>query len=173
MLYSKKISGVHILPDKVRTSVPSDLKYLAEVDWDKKTGGNCRFGDSVQGLKYTLSLDKPTEFGGKGAFPSPCSIFFNGFAGCLLTTFLYAKERMRLEISDLKVTVEANVKSTMVSGYFLKSVKATIHVATNSEANKAKALRCGEFVKSYSFALRALQSGTKIDLVTKVTVEPN
>ena len=159
--------------ETVRSRVTSDLKYIAEVDWDKQTGGNCRFGDSVQGLKYTLSLDKPTEFGGKGDFPSSCSIFFNGFAGCLLTTFLYAKERMRLEISDLKVTVEADVKSTVVSGYYLDSVKAIIHVATNSESNKAKAIRCGEFVKSYSFALRALQAGTKIDLTTEVRVEPN
>jgi hypothetical protein len=66
---------------------------------------------------------------------------------------------MRLEISDLKVTVEADVKSTMFGGYYLDSVKAIIHVATNSESNKAKAIRCGEFVKSYSFALRALQAG--------------
>jgi uncharacterized OsmC-like protein len=161
------------LHENVRNCAPSDLKYLAEVDWDKETGGNCRFGDSVQGLKYTLSLDKPTEFGGKGDLPSPCSIFFNGFAGCLLTTFLYAKERMRLEISDLKVTVEANVRSAIVSGYYLESVKAIIHVVTTSEANKAKAIRCGEFVKSYSFALRALQAGTKIDLKTEATVKPN
>ena len=157
--------------ETIRSSVTSDLKYLAEVDWDKKTGGNCRFGDSVQGLKYTMSLDKPTEFGGKGDLPSPCSIFFNGFCGCILTTFLYAKERMRLEISDLKVTVEADFKSTMVSGYYLDSVKAIIHVTTNSEANKEKALRCGKFVKSYGFSIRALEKGTKVDLTTDVTIE--
>jgi uncharacterized OsmC-like protein len=158
---------------KIQSAVPSDLKYLAEVAWDKQTGGNCRFGDSVQGLKYTLSLDKPTEFGGKGDLPSPCSIFFNGFGGCILTTFLYAKERMRLEISDLKVSIEAEVKSSMVSGYSLDNVNAIIYVTTNSEANKEKAIRCGNFVKSYSFALRALQAGTKIELKTEVTIKPD
>lgn len=157
----------------IRSRISNDLKYLAEVEWDKKTGGNCRFGDSVQGLKYTLSLDKPIEFGGKGDLPSPCSIFFNGFGGCILTTFLYAKKRMRLEISDLKVTIEADVKSTMVSGYYLDKIKAIIHVTTNSEANKEKALRCGKFVKSHSFSLRALKADTKIDLLTEVTVDPN
>lgn len=167
------MSGVTNLPGNIRNRLPSDLKYLAEVDWDKKTGGNCSFGDSVQGLKYSLSLDKPIEFGGKGEFPSPCSIFFNGFAGCLLTTFLYAKERMRLKISDLKVTVEANVKSTMVSGYYLEGVNAIIHVTTKNEVDREKAIRCGEFVRSYSFALRALQAGTKIDLKTEATVIPN
>ena len=160
------------LSDTIRSCIPSDLKYLAEVDWDKKTGGNARFGDSVQGLKYTLSLDKPTEFGGKGDLPSPCSIFFTGFGGCILTTFLYAKERTRLEIKNLKVTIKANVKSTMVSGYYLENVNAVIHVTTDSEANKEKAIRCGKFVKSYSFALRALQAGAKIDLETEVTIEP-
>jgi uncharacterized OsmC-like protein len=159
--------------DAVRSSVTSDLKYRAEVDWDGQTGGKCRFGDSVQGLKYTLNLDKPTEFGGKGDFPSPCSIFFSGLAGCLLTTFLYAKERMRLEIKDLKVNVEANVKSTMVSGYYLDSIRAVVYVIVDNEVDRAKALRCGEFVKSYSFALRALQAGTKIDLITQATVEPS
>jgi hypothetical protein len=54
--------------ETVRSSVTSDLRYIAEVDWDKQTGGNCRFGDSVQGLKYTLGLDKPNEFGGKAIF---------------------------------------------------------------------------------------------------------
>ncbi|MGD0072293.1 MAG: OsmC family protein [Candidatus Bathyarchaeia archaeon] len=160
------------LSDTIRSSVPSDLKYLTEVDWDKKTGGNARFGDSVQGLKYALSLDKPTEFGGKGDLPSPCSIFFTGLGGCILTTFLYAKERMRFEISDLKVTIEADVSSSMVGGYHLEQVTAVIHVTTNSETNKEKAIRCGNFVKSYSFALRALQAGTKINLETEVTIPP-
>jgi len=159
--------------DTIRSIAPSDLKYLAEVEWDKKTGGSCRFGDSIQGLKYTMSLDKPAEFGGKGDLPSPCSIFFNGFCGCILTTFLYAKERMRLEINDLKVTLEADVKSTIVSGYYLDGVKAIIHVTTNSEANKEKALRCGEFVKSYGFSIRALEKGTKVDLATDVKIKPN
>ncbi len=160
------------MSDKIRSSVPSDLKYISEVEWDKKTGGNAHFGDSVQGLKYTLSLDKPTEFGGKGDLPSPCSIFFTGFGGCILTTFLYAKERMRLEIKDLKVSIEAEVKSTMVSGYFLESVNATIHVTIDSEEKREKAIRCGKFVKSYSFALRALEAGAKINLETEVKIEP-
>lgn len=145
---------------------------MSELEWDKKTGGNARFGDSVQGLKYTLSLDKPTEFGGKGDLPSPCSIFFTGFGGCILTTFLYAKERLRLEIKDLKVSIEADVKSTMVSGYFLENINVTIYVTIKNEEDKEKALRCGKFVKSYSFALRALESGTKIDLKTEVEIEP-
>ncbi len=160
------------MSDNIRSSVPSDLKYVSELEWDKKSGGNARFGDSVQGLKYTLSLDKPTEFGGKGDLPSPCSIFFTGFGGCILTTFLYAKERMRLDIKDLKVSVEADVKSTMVSGYFLENINAIIHVTVDSEEKREKAMRCGKFVKSYSFALRALEAGTKIDLRTEVKVEP-
>lgn len=159
------------MSDNIRSSVPSDLKYISKLEWDKKTGGNACFGDSVQGLKYTLSLDKPTEFGGKGDLPSPCSIFFTGFGGCILTTFLYAKERLRLEIKDLKVAVEADVKSTMVSGYFLENINVTIYVIISKEEDKEKALRCGKFVKSYSFALRALESGTKIDLKTEVKIE--
>jgi hypothetical protein len=80
---------------------------------------------------------------------------------------------MRLEIKDLKVNVEANVKSTMVSGYYLDSIRAVVYVIVDNEVDRAKALRCGEFVKSYSFALRALQAGTKIDLITQATVEPS
>jgi hypothetical protein len=80
---------------------------------------------------------------------------------------------MRLEISDLKVTLEADVKSTMMSGYYLDSVKVIIHVTINSETNKEKALRCGKFVASYGFSIRALEKGTKVDLVTDVKVKPN
>lgn len=160
------------MSETIRSAVPSDLKYIAEVTWDKKTGGNARFGDSVQGFKYTLSLDKPIEFGGKGEVPGPCAILFTGFGGCLLTTFLYAKERMRLEIKDLKVDVSAFIKSSLVGGYSLDCIEATINVVVKDEESKNKALRCGKFVGSYSFALRALQAGTKIDLKTEVTIEP-
>ncbi len=154
----------------IQATPPSKLEYIAETKWDGKTGGHARFGDSVQGLKYALRVDKPTEFGGKGDFPSPCSVFFTGFTSCLLTTFLYMKERMRLDITGLQITLKATVKSAMVGGYHLDGIEAIIHVETN-EKNKAKAERCVALTKSYSFASRALQAGVPINVRPDIQIQ--
>lgn len=154
----------------MQAAPPSQLEYVTEVSWDGKSGGHARFGDSIQGLKHELRVDKPIEFGGKGDFPSPCSVFFTGFGSCLLTTFLYMKERMRLDIAGLQVTVKATVRSAMVGGYHLDGIEAIIHVETNEE-NKAKAERCVALTSSYSFALRALKAGVPINVGSDIKIQ--
>ncbi len=150
-------------------SIPNSLEYSAEIEWDGKSGGKVHVGDNQGSPVHEFSLDRPTEFGGKGKFVSPCALFFSSIGGCLLTTFLYTKERMRLKIKSLKVTVNAVVKLG-ANGYELIGVDAVFHVETANEADKARAQRCVEITKNSSFALRALQNGAPVHISQDITI---
>ncbi len=149
-------------------SVPNNLEYNAEIEWDGKSGGKVHVGDNQGSPIHEFNLDRPTEFGGKGKFVSPCALFFSSIGGCLLTTFLYTKERMRLRIKSLKVTVNAVVKLG-ANGYELFGVEAVFHVKTANDADKARAERCVEITKNASFALRALQNGAPVKIAHDIT----
>ena len=116
-------------------SVPNSLEYSAEIDWDGKSGGKVHVGDNQGSPIHEFYLDRPTKFGGKGKYVSPCALFFSSIGGCLLTTFLYTRENMRLRIKSLKVTVNAVVKLG-VNGYELIGVDAVFHVKTANDADK-------------------------------------
>lgn len=102
---------------------PRNLKYKVELIWDMESGGK------VHIRKFPLlRLDMPVEFGGKGRFACPDELFFSAVGGCLLTTFLYFKEKLKLHLRGLQVLVKGMAELIGTEGYRITGIEAIIHI---------------------------------------------
>ena len=140
------------------------LKYEVELAWDKETGGEARIGKFPP-----LKLDMPIEFGGKGRFPCPDELFFSAVGGCLLTTFLYFKEKLRLHLRGLQVSVKGVVDLIDKKRYQITGIEALIKVETD-ENEKLKAKECAELARDYCHITRSLEPSFPIKVSAEIQI---
>jgi len=139
-----------------------NLKYGVMLIWDMESGGKAYIRDFPP-----LELDMPVEFGGKSRFPCPDDLFFSAIGGCLLTTFLYFNERLKLNLRGLQVSVNGTVGSIGPEGYRVTGIEAVIHVEVDEE-EKLKAEKCAELTKDYCHLTRSLEHGIPIKVWSDV-----
>jgi organic hydroperoxide reductase OsmC/OhrA len=144
--------------------LPTKLEYEVKLIWDNESGGDAY----ISGFPK-LKLDMPVEFGGKGRFPCPDELFFSAVGGCLLTTFLYFKERLKLNLRGLQVSVRGTVDSVGPKGYRIKDIEATFHVEVDEE-EKLKAEECTELARDYCHLTRSLERGIPIEVWSEIEV---
>jgi len=137
-----------------------NLKYEVVLAWDKETGGEAHIGSFP-----AIRLDMPVEFGGKGRFPCPDELFFSAVGGCLLTTFLYYKKKLRLRLKGLQIPVKGTVDFTGKKGYEITGIEATFKIETD-ETERAK--ECAELAKHYCHIARSLEPTIPIKISTKI-----
>jgi uncharacterized OsmC-like protein len=58
---------------------------------------------------FKLTIDKPIEDNGTNLGPKPAELSLQALGGCILFAYLYAAEKLRVDIEDLKVDVEGEV----------------------------------------------------------------
>jgi len=137
-----------------------DLRYEVELVWDKETGGEARIGSFP-----AIRLDMPVEFGGKGRFPCPDELFFSAVGGCLLTTFLHYKKKLRLRLGGLQVLIKGAVDFIGKKGYEITGIEATLKIETD-ETERAK--ECAELAKYYCHITRSLEPAIPIKVSTEI-----
>jgi len=59
--------------------------------------------------RFKLIIDKPLEENGTNLGPKPAELSLQALGGCILFAYLYAAEKLRVDIEDLKVDVEGEV----------------------------------------------------------------
>lgn len=59
--------------------------------------------------RFKLTIDKPLKENGTDLGPTPAELSLQALGGCILFAYLYAAEKMRVDIEDLKVDVEGEV----------------------------------------------------------------
>ena len=133
-----------------------NLEYRVKLVWDTESGGDIFIRHFPK-----LKLDIPVEFGGKSRFPCPDELFLSAVGGCFLTTFLYFKERLRIELRSLQVLVNGTVDYTGPEGYRIKKIEIIIHVEVDRE-EKLKAEECVELTKTFCHLTRSLEEGIPI-----------
>ena len=138
------------------------LKYEVELTWDRESGGKVCVGKFS-----TLTVDMPVEFGGKGRFPCPDELFFSAVGGCLLTTFLYFKEKLKLRLEGLWVLVKGTVELLGPEGYRITGIDAVIRAETG-ENEKQRAEKCAEFAKEYCHITRTLERAIPIRISAEI-----
>lgn len=75
----------------------------AEAKWIQGT----KVESETRGFK--LTIDKPLEENGTNLGVKPAELSLQALGGCILFAYLYAAEKLRVEIEDLKVDVEGEV----------------------------------------------------------------
>jgi uncharacterized OsmC-like protein len=59
--------------------------------------------------RFKLTIDKPLKENGTDLGPTPAELSLQALGGCILFAYLYAAEKLRVDIEDLKVDVEGEV----------------------------------------------------------------
>jgi len=104
----------------------------AEAKWIQGT----KVESETRGFK--LTIDKPLEENGTNLGPKPAELSLQALGGCILFAYLYAAEKLRVEIEDLKVDVEGEVvpggwiDEQNIERTGFKQVKFAVQVKTNT-----------------------------------------
>jgi len=141
---------------------PKHLKYQIKLLWDGKSGGEVDFKG------FTLRLDTPVEFGGRGRYPCPDELLFSAVGGCLLTTFLYFQRKLRLRLEDLQVTISGDIDLIGPEGYRITRIEAVLHIQTIEE-EEAKAKECAALTRDFCHITRTLERAIPTEISAEVT----
>jgi len=144
------------------TTSPRDLKYGASLIWDMESGGEVRIGKV-----HALKLGMDVEFGGKGRYPCPDELFLSALGGCLLTTFLWFKKRLKFNLEGLRISVEGTVSHVGPRGYRVTGIEAIINVETDEEGRE-KAQKCAELTQEYCHLTRSIDSAIPIKVSAEI-----
>ena len=139
------------------------LKYEVKLLWDGESGGEAHIRETP-----ALKIDMPVEFGGRGRFPCPDELFFSAVGGCLLTTFLYFKEKLRFFLRGLQVSVKGIVNLIGPKGYRIAGIEAFIRIEVD-EKEKLKAEKCAELTRDYCHITRSLEQAIPLRISSKIT----
>jgi len=135
-----------------------NLRYGIHLVWDKRSGGEVTTEKS-----QTLKLDIPVEFGGEGRYPCPDELFLSSVGGCLLTTFLFFKNKLNLHLDGLSISVNGTIDRIGLEGYRVTGIEAEVHVETK-ESEKENAEKCVEMTKTYCHITRTLEKAVPIKI---------
>ncbi len=138
-------------------STPISWEGQINLLWDGESGGEISIGNHPP-----LRLDTPVEYGGRGRYPCPDELFLSAIGGCLLTTFLYFKRKVRLHLEGLQISVSGNVNLIGPEGYRITDLKAVLRVKT-SKGEESNVKKCVEWAKDYCHITRALTVPIKLE----------
>ncbi len=142
-----------------------NLEYDLDLIWDKQSG--CHV--NIQGFPKT-KLDMPVEFGGMSSAPCPDELFFTAIGGCILTTFIYFKERLKLNLKGLRVSVQGTVDYLGSKGYRISEIKIVVNVEVPKD-EKLKAEECTELATNYCHLTRSLEEGIPLKISSKIQLQ--
>jgi len=143
--------------------LPKTLEYEVKLIWDKESGGDVCIRHFPK-----LKVDIPTEFGGKSKSPCPDELFFSAVGGCLLTTFLYFKEKMGLELRGLQVSVKGALSNIGRKGYQMTGIEVLMHMDVDQE-ERIKAEECVELAREYCHLTRSLERGIPVKVESEIS----
>jgi len=131
------------------------VEFHVDLEWDGESGGR-----GATSLSHTVVVDTAKAFGGKGRHLCPDELLLSSAGGCMLTTFLYFKERLKLPLKALRVKVDSRIELTP-KGYEIKGININMHIQVE-EGWEAEAERCAELTKRYCHITRMLEKAVPI-----------
>ncbi len=129
--------------------LPNKLSYTVSVEWDGETGGYARLGKGKE-----VRVDTPPEFQGRGVGYCPDELFVSSIASCVLTTFLYFKNKLKLELKGLSVKAYMKVVREE-TGYWIRGLEIKVTGSVEKE-EREKFMKCLQLAKKYCHITRAL-----------------
>jgi len=137
------------------------LDFRVNLRWDGKTGGRVYIAGRPR-----LRVDMPVEFGGGGRYPCPDEIFLSSIAGCLLTTFLYFKDKLHVQAKRLEISIEG-VLGAKADGYEVERVDAHFRIEPG-DVDEANLRRCVDLTKRYCHITRTLEKAFPIRIFEEI-----
>ena len=140
-----------------------NIRFRTRLSWDGQSGAEISIGNLPH-----LKLDMPIRFGGRGRYPCPDELFLSSVAGCLLTTFLYFKRKLEVNVRSFDVSATERLVASS-EGYRIAEVRATMY-AKVKRSDEVKLRRCLQLAKEYCHITRSLERSFSIRITQKVNV---
>ncbi len=144
-----------------------NLNYRVKLVWDDESGGDVYIRRFPR-----LKIDIPEKFGGKSRAPCPDELFFSAIGGCLLTTFLYFKKKLELELRELEVIVQGTLDYAGRRGYRIADIGVVMSIDVDEEEG-SKAEECVELTREYCHLIRSLEKGIPIRIESEIRTSEN
>ncbi|MEM2958951.1 MAG: OsmC family protein [Candidatus Jordarchaeaceae archaeon] len=145
-------------------TLPEKKTHLFETiaSWDGETGGEVTIKDFPQ-----IRIDSPKEWGGRSLSYCPDQLFISSIAGCLLETFIYIKNRMKINLLELKVPLQLTIRQAR-DGYHAERIEGKIE-AKVAKGEKEKGQACAELAEEYCHLIRLVKKAIPLEITIKVT----
>jgi putative redox protein len=89
----------------------------------------------IEGGKFRLLIDEPTEAGGEDAGPAPTRLVAAGLAGCVAITMEMYAQRKGWELGEVEVTVDVEYER-----FTPRSFSTSIHLPAELSEEQREAL---------------------------------
>ena len=142
--------------------VESTEEFEVKLSWDGESGGKVSLNRDD-----SLKIDTPIKYGGLGKGLCPVELFFSSIAGCLTTTVLFFKRKMRMEFKGLNISVKGEMNSHGSRGYFIGRIRATMRIEVN-DGDEKKAEICSELAKEYCPLTRSIEGSLPIEIFSEI-----
>jgi organic hydroperoxide reductase OsmC/OhrA len=146
------------------TAQTKKIEFKSDLSWDGESGGEITLQKG-----FTIHIDMPKEFGGEGRYLCPDELFFSSIGGCILTTFLYMRTKLKFDLKGLRVSVSGNVESHGTEGYRVDGAQVKLTVETNKE-DEDKARICVEMTKKFCHITRSIEKCMLVEVSSKIDV---
>ena len=143
--------------------VDSTEEFEVKLSWDGESGGRV-----ILNKDDSLKIDTPIKYSGLGRGLCPVELFFSSIAGCLTTTVLFFKRKMRLEFNGLNISVKGEMNSQGSKGYFIGSIRAIMRIEVN-DGDEKKAEICSELAKEYCPLTRSIEGSLPLEIFSEIT----
>jgi organic hydroperoxide reductase OsmC/OhrA len=149
---------------KLGMRLKNHLSYQTTARWNHETGGTAQ----LEG--FTLDFDTPNEYGGEEEAPCPDQLFMASIAGCIINTFNYYRNMLKVETKDLAVDVSSDIELTKNDGYRIKKISIKIQVWC-SDDEQEKNLKCAERAKDFCHLSKSIEPAIPINTTIQVYTE--
>jgi organic hydroperoxide reductase OsmC/OhrA len=150
------------LEDENMTTPEKKHLFQSSVAWDGETGGDITIKDLPE-----LKIDTPTEWGGQGRSYCPDQLFVSCVGGCLLETFLFIKNKMKLNLLQLRVSIQMSIRQTR-DGYYVSEIEGKVQV-TVEKGEKEKGETCAQLAEEYCHLIRLIKKAIPVKIIYEVT----
>ncbi len=116
----------------------------------------------------SFEVASPPEFGGPPHYWSPEQLFVASIGSCIMSTFLFFTERMRISLQAYESTAKGQMEKTPDGLRFTQAnVAITAHVQDESEVSKVENLQ--PKLEKYCPISMALNFPVHLELIVKKT----
>ncbi|MHA1668947.1 MAG: OsmC family protein [Promethearchaeota archaeon] len=112
-----------------------------------------------------IQIDEPESFHGTDLGPSPVEYILIGIGGCLSSTFIYCLRKRKIEIDDLELIIDGNLKHDKPSHYLkLTQIHVEFNLSLKEGNNEVELNSCIDEFTKYCPVYDSILNGIPIDI---------
>jgi uncharacterized OsmC-like protein len=109
-----------------------------------------------------IPMDEPPPLG-TGSGPNATRLLAAAIGNCLAASFLFCLQRARVDVGDLRVTVDGSLVRNEGGRMRIGDIRVTLHPDIDP-SDRAKIGRCLELFEDFCIVTQSVRSGVSVDV---------